>query len=263
MTILQKILSDKKEIIAKNKDVMPLDKIHFYLKKVNYQKRDFIDAITQKIQQNKSAIIAEVKKASPSKGLICQNFQPVEVAKNYEKFGATCISVLTDEKYFMGKNKYLIEIKKHTSLPILRKDFIIDQYQVWESKLIGADCILLIMSALTLYQAQKLEEIAIEAGLDILIEIHNADELQQALKLQSKLIGINNRNLKDLSVDLLNSSKIQSLIPQDKILVCESGINSVEDFKKMQKQNFKVFLIGEFLSKNSENIKLLNNENRH
>jgi indole-3-glycerol phosphate synthase len=257
-TILQQIIDNKKEIVAKNKELIPLDKIYFYLKKINYHKRNFTGAIEDKIKKQKPAIIAEVKKASPSKGVICKNFKPVEIAKNYEKFGATCISVLTDEKYFMGKNEYLIEIKKNTSLPILRKDFIIDEYQIWESKLIGADCILLIMSALELEQAKKLEKAAIKAGLDILIEIHNEQELHNATKLQSKLIGINNRNLKDLSVDLKNSLQIQSLIPNNKIIICESGINSIEDFNIMQKEGFKAFLIGEFLSKNFNNIKLLN-----
>ncbi|MDA9817859.1 indole-3-glycerol phosphate synthase TrpC [Flavobacteriaceae bacterium] len=258
MNILEKICQDKKELVETNKKALPIEKLLFYLEKVNFQKRDFISAIESKIQQEQNAIIAEVKKASPSKGIICEHFFPVEMAKNYEKHGASCISVLTDEKYFMGCNEFLINIRKNTSLPLLRKDFIIDKYQIWESKMIGADCILLIMAALSLEEAQQLEEEAIKAGLDVLVEAHNEAELKQALKLKSKLIGINNRNLQDLSVNIGNAHSMQNLVPKDRILICESGINSVNDFELMNDKGFKSFLIGEFLSKDAENINKIN-----
>lgn len=243
--ILAKIIQQKKIEITEEKILLPLPKLKNQLKITNFGKNSFISKIKSDIATQNIAIIAEVKKSSPSKGIIRKNFNHLQIAKIYENSGASCISILTDKKFFHGSQKYLTEIKKEVNLPLLRKDFIIDPYQIYQAKLIGADCILLIMAILSEEEAVNLERIAIENDLDVLVEIHNEEELQKALKLQTKLIGVNNRNLKNMTVDINNSIDLSKKIPKDKIIICESGISSKEDIKLMQKHNINCFLIGE------------------
>lgn len=253
MDVLQKIYQDKLIEVRNKKKQLSAQDICAQIKCKEVKLKGFAQQIIDKLSKNETVIIAEVKKASPSKGIIRENFNAVEIAKEYEKNGAACISVLTDEKYFSGKNEYLSQIRENINLPILRKDFIIDPYQIWEAKLIGADCILLIMAMLDDDLAQKLEQTAIDSGLDVLLEVHNEEELKRALKLKSKLIGINNRNLKTLEVNLQNSVNLAPKVPEDKILICESGIYGKEDIKKMQQIGINSFLIGESLMR-QENV---------
>lgn len=207
--------------------------------------KDFAASLLAKILQNKIALICEIKKASPSKGVIRENFNPEEIAQTYAESGAACLSVLTDKKYFQGADEYLMQARSAVSLPILRKDFMVDKYQIYEAKMLGADCILLIVAMLDDSKLQELEECAISLGLSVLIEVHDEEELHRALKLESKLIGINNRNLKTLKVDLQTSLNLAPLVPQDRIIIGESGIKSITDLQKLQQAGIKSFLIGE------------------
>ena len=248
--ILTKICNDKRSVVRQAKKKLSGTQICSQLKCAEIEKRPFSENLQNKINNQQSAIIAEVKKASPSAGVICQDFDAVKIAQDYQENGATCLSILTEEKYFLGSNQYLIDIKKAVDLPILRKDFILDEYQVLESKFIGADCILLIVAALSDEELQKLEQKAIELNLDVLVEVHNQQELDRALKLKSKLIGINNRNLKTLEVDINNSVNLVKNIPDDYVVICESGIKSAKDIKKINDAGIFGFLIGEsFMSK--------------
>ena len=198
---------------------------------------------------NKFNLIAEIKKASPSKGLIRNDFDPLELAKCYQDGGASCLSVLTDEKYFQGNNKYIDIIKKEIDLPILRKDFIIDPWQIKESRSLGADCILLIMAALNLEEAILLEKEALDLGMDVLVETHTHEEIKMANKLKSKLVGVNNRNLKTMEVDINNTIKLKKFIDPDKIIVAESGLKTHTDLKFFEENGIINFLIGESLMK--------------
>ena len=214
--------------------------------------KDFAAALQEKISQNKTALICEIKKASPSKGLIRQNFNAVEIAQTYAAAGAACLSVLTDKKYFMGSNEYLMQARAVTDLPILRKDFMVDPYQIYEAKMLGADCILLIVAMLDDSKLQELEECAISLGLSVLIEVHNEEELHRALKMKSKLIGINNRNLKTMKTDLEVSLNLAQLIPVDYVIVSESGIKDIADILLLKEAGINCFLIGEyFMSQNN------------
>jgi indole-3-glycerol phosphate synthase len=252
MNILEQIYQDKLIEVRNKKKQISAQEICLQIKCDKVKPKNFTAAIEAKLNQKQTAIIAEVKKASPSKGIIRADFDPVFIAKTYQENGAACLSVLTDEKYFMGKNEYLSAIKKEVDLPILRKDFIIDSYQILESKQIGADCILLIMAMLDEKQAIDLEQAAMEIGLSVLIEVHNEVELQQALKLKSRLIGINNRNLKTFEISLETSKKLAAQIPQDKIIICESGIFTKTDILEMQAIGINSFLIGESLMRQDD-----------
>lgn len=207
--------------------------------------KNFFEALQKKNEKNEVALICEIKKASPSHGLIRPDFNHVEIAKAYEAGGATCLSVLTDEKYFMGKDDYLKEVRASSTLPILRKEFMIDTYQIYEAKMLGADCILLIVAMLDDAKLQELEECAFDCGLSVLIEVHDEAELQRASKLKSKLLGINNRNLKTLKVDLETSLFLSEKVPNDYVLVSESGIKSSVDIELLQQAGINCFLIGE------------------
>jgi indole-3-glycerol phosphate synthase len=255
MNILEQIYQDKLIEVRNKKKKVSAQEICAQIQCSESKPKDFAAAIEAKTNKNQIAIIAEVKKASPSKGIIREDFDPVAIAKTYEENGAACISVLTDEKYFMGKNEYLTKIRKNVNIPILRKDFIIDPYQIWEAKLIGADCILLIMAMLEEEQAIKLEETAIASGLSVLIEIHDEEDLQKALKLKSRLFGINNRNLKTFEISLEVSKNLKPKIPSDKIIICESGIFTKDDISQMQEIGINSFLIGESLMR-QQNIGL-------
>ena len=207
--------------------------------------RGFIQAIENKIAAGKAGVITEIKKASPSKGILRENFKPAEIALSYEKHGAACLSVLTDLDYFQGCNAYLQESRAACSIPVLRKDFTIDPYQVYEARAIGADAILLIVACLELNQMKDLEACAHDLGLDVLVEVHNAPELEQALELKTPLLGINNRNLKTFEVSLQTTLSLLSMVPSNKTLVTESGILSRADVQLMRDNQINAFLVGE------------------
>ena len=207
--------------------------------------RGFIQAIENKISAGKAGVIAEVKKASPSKGILRNNFVPADIAQSYENHGAACLSVLTDMDYFQGCNAYLQEARAACNIPVLRKDFTIDPYQVYEARAIGADAILLIVACLELNQMKELEACAHELGLDVLVEVHNAPELEQALELRTPLLGINNRNLKTFEVTLQTTLSLMSMVPDNKTLVTESGILSHADVELMRNNQINAFLVGE------------------
>ena len=214
--------------------------------------RNFYQAIADKTAKQQIALIAEVKRASPSKGIIREDFNPATLAQSYEKAGASCISVLTDIPYFQGKDEDLMEVRRHTHLPILRKDFMLDPYQVFEARAIGADAILLIMAALSLSQAKELEQAAIALGLSVLVEVHNREELQQALQLQTRLMGINNRDLKTLTVDLSVTESLIPFIPASHQIICESGIAHHRDIQHMNHRGVWAFLVGESLMRQAD-----------
>jgi indole-3-glycerol phosphate synthase len=247
MSILQKIVANTKANLIHKKEELPLEQIKLSLENLNLPKGRFKNNISNKDE----AIIAEIKKASPSAGVIAEDFDPVKKAMEYEAFGASALSVLTEEDFFMGSVEYLKDVKEVTSLPILRKDFIIDEYQIYESKLIGADCILLIASILSDQQIEDFIKIAEKLELDYLIEVHDEIELKRIEHFKDALIGVNNRNLKTFEVDLDNSVRLRNSFKQKNIFVAESGIKSKEDIDYLKKNNLMVFLIGESLMRNS------------
>ena len=191
------------------------------------------------------AVIAEVKKASPSAGIIRADFKPAAIARSYAVGGAACLSVLTDKDYFQGSAEYLQQARAACGLPVLRKDFIIDPWQVLESRVMGADCILLIVAALELPGLQQLENLARELNLDVLMEVHDEAELELALQTEARLIGVNNRNLKTFVTDIAVSERVRPLIPPDRLMVTESGIHRREDVQRLQQQDIRAFLVGE------------------
>jgi len=242
--ILDKILNTKVLEVNQAKSVKSIDKIKDEITQAP-KTRDFIGAIKNKHQNNLPAVIAEIKKASPSKGVIRPNFNPDSIAKSYELGGAACISVLTDREYFQGDPSFIEIVKDNCLLPILRKDFIIDSYQVYESRALGADCILLIASALNLEQLKDFESIANDLGMAVLVEAHNEEELEKAILLDTPLVGINNRNLKTFEVSLKTSIDLVTKIPKSRIPITESGIFSYADIKLMNDHNIFTFLVGE------------------
>lgn len=207
--------------------------------------RDFVGAIRDKVSHGQPAIIAEIKKASPSKGIIRPDFHPADIARSYEQHGAACLSVLTDRQYFQGCPEYLQAARAACALPVLRKDFMVDAYQVAEARAMGADAILLIAAALTLPEMQALEAQAHGYGMAVLVEVHNGEELDAALQLKTPLLGINNRNLRTFDVTLQTTLGLLSRIPDDKIIVTESGILAPEDVALMRKNKVQAFLVGE------------------
>lgn len=207
--------------------------------------RDFVRALINANELNRSAVIAEVKKASPSQGVIREDFNPHKIAESYQKHGASCLSVLTDEKYFQGSADYLGQAREAASLPILRKDFMLDQYQVFEARAMGADCILLIVAALQDGLMQDLCGQALELDLDVLVEVHNAEELERGLKLGLPIIGINNRNLRTFETSLNNTLDLLPFIPQEVLIVTESGIRTADDVELMREHKVNSFLVGE------------------
>ena len=243
MSILKKIVENTRENLNVKKAKLSLEEVKSSLKELNLPKSNFKSSISNKDE----AIIAEIKKASPSAGVISKNFNPVEKAKEYEFFGAAALSILTEEDFFLGSNDYLKAVKRITSLPILRKDFIIDKYQIYESKLIGADCILLIASILSDQQIEEFVKITKKLELDYLIEIHDEKELKRVELYKDALIGVNNRDLNTFEVDLDNSIRMKNLFKEKNIFVAESGIKSIDDINYLKLHNINVFLIGESL----------------
>ncbi|AFZ83393.1 indole-3-glycerol phosphate synthase [Candidatus Kinetoplastibacterium blastocrithidii TCC012E] len=249
--ILKKIVLAKKEeiIIAKQKNSNSA-----LVEKICEQDptRGFADAIEKKVQQGLPSVIAEIKKASPSKGILRKDFDPEKFAITYAKNGATCLSVLTDREFFHGCCEDLLRARSSCNLPILRKDFVIDPYQVLEARSIGADCILLIVSILDINQLIDLEAIAMELGMDVLVETHTRHEIDAALHLKTKLIGINNRNLGSFHTDINNTLNLKEYVPNEKIIITESGFSSKEDIEIMRKSNINAFLIGEVFMKSTD-----------
>ena len=254
--ILDKIVATKKIEIAHNLKKISLGNQRDIAQSNNQDSllkpRGFIRAIENKISAGKAGVITEIKKASPSKGVLRENFQPAEIAQSYEKHGAACLSVLTDVDYFQGCNAYLQEARAACSIPVLRKDFTIDPYQIYEARAIGADAILLIVACLELNQMKELEACAHELGLDVLVEVHNAPELEQALELKTQLLGINNRNLKTFEVTLQTTLSLLPMVPKDKILVTESGILGSADVQLMRDKQINAFLVGEAFMRASD-----------
>lgn len=220
---------------------------------------DYAGALQQKIAAKENAVIAEVKKASPSKGVIRADFHPVEIAKAYESNGATCLSVLTDVKYFQGDDQFVRDIRSAVNIPILRKDFMLDPYQIIEARAMGASCILLIMAMIDDVLAKELCATAIEQGLSVLPEVHNAEELERAMDLPTPLLGINNRNLHTFDITLQTTLELLDQIPPERTVITESGIFTHDDIKLMNKHNVYGFLVGESLMRQQDPGEALRN----
>ena len=251
MNILDKIILQKnKDIALRNKEV-PITTL---IKKLEGVDLTTFSSFKESLLNVKPAVIAEIKKASPSAGIIDQDFNPVKKAKEYEEMGATALSILTEEHFFMGSDKYLEDVKRISKLPILRKDFIISEYQIYESKLIGADCILLIASILDDDRLLSYSKLATELNLDFIIEVHDQEELDRAIVIKDSIIGVNNRNLKTFEVDINNSISLRKNFEGDNIFISESGIKSSEDIKNLMANDISAFLIGESLMKNNLNL---------
>ena len=242
--ILKKIIHRKAEEVAERAAKLPLKQLMGGLDSLALP-RGFVCAIEAKISAGEAAVIAEVKKASPSKGVLREDFRPADIAKSYEQGGAACLSVLTDVDFFQGADAYLKEARAACSLPVLRKDFMIDPYQVYEARVMGADCILLIAACLEDARLRKLSELAAELELDVLVEVHDAEELERALLLDNRLIGINNRNLRTFETSLQTTIGLLTQIPEDRIVVTESGIHTHEDVTLMRENSVHTFLVGE------------------
>jgi indole-3-glycerol phosphate synthase len=243
-TVLKKILARKAQEVADRKALVSVEQLKSQLQKTSAP-RGFAKALQAKISAGESAVIAEIKKASPSKGVIREDFDPIEIAKSYELGGAACLSVLTDVDFFQGADQYLIDARAACDLPVIRKDFIIDEYQLYESRAMGADCVLLIVSALQPEELYSLHATALALGLDVLIEVHDQRELDIALAVDNPMIGINNRNLHTFEVSLDNTFKLLDQIPKNRIVITESGIHSGGDVELMRSNNVHAFLVGE------------------
>jgi len=242
--ILKKILDKKAEEVAKRRLGMTIANLEEIAGTVEGP-RGFYNALQSKVLAKKPAIIAEIKKASPSKGVIREFFQPIAIGQDYAMNGAACLSVLTDKEFFQGSEVYLQMVRERCPLPVLRKDFMIDPYQIYEARALGADCILLIVAALEDGQMHELSDIATKLGMDVLVEVHNAEELQRALTLDTKMIGINNRNLRTFETSLQTTLDLKAQIPEDRLIITESGIHTHEDVQLMLDNNVYAFLVGE------------------
>ena len=242
--ILQKILRTKQEEITTRSAITSLAQLREQLAQAS-PVRGFLHAMQSKIARQQPAIIAEIKKASPSKGVIRADFDPPAIAQSYANAGAACLSVLTDAQYFQGHETYLQAARAACDLPVIRKDFIIDPYQVYEARAIGADCILLIVAALEDQALAELYQLATDLGMDVLIEVHDEAELQRALRLNAPLIGINNRNLRTFATRLTTTLDMLAQVPADVLLVTESGIHTQADVALMREHKVNAFLVGE------------------
>lgn len=244
--VLKKILATKAQEVQQRSYELPLAELRAQaLDRDNTELRGFHRAMAARIAAGDPAVIAEIKKASPSKGVIREHFVPGAIAESYEKGGAACLSVLTDRDYFQGHESYLIEARNACALPVIRKDFLVDPYQIYEARTLNADCVLLIVSALSDMQLQDLEGLAHELGMDVLVEVHDEAELHSALRLKTPLLGINNRNLRTFEVTLDTTLGLLQQVPADRLLVTESGILTPDDVSLMRRHQVHGFLVGE------------------
>jgi indole-3-glycerol phosphate synthase len=246
--ILRKILARKAEEIADRTRRLPVAELKKRLREAS-PPRGFLRAIRSRIGTGQPAVIAEIKKASPSKGLLRADFRPADIARSYERHGATCLSVLTDAGFFQGSDVHLQQAREACAIPVLRKDFTIDAYQVYEARVLGADAVLLIVAALTDARLRKLNALAMELGMDVLVEVHDAPELERALALQPALIGINNRDLKTFHTRLETTLELRQKIPPGCVAVTESGIHTPEDVARLRTLGVHAFLVGEAFMK--------------
>ncbi len=242
--ILEKIVAVKREEVALSRKRRPLAEVErdAYSRVLT---RDFVGAMRSKIALGQAAVIAEVKKASPSKGVLRPDFIPADIAQSYAQYGAACLSVLTDQQFFQGCADYLKQARASCDLPVLRKDFMVDAYQIYESRAMGADCILLIAACLADSQMRELESVALSLNMAVLVEVHDGAELDRALDLKTPLLGINNRNLKTFEVSLQTTLDLLERVPADRLLVTESGIATVADVQRMRQAGVHAFLVGE------------------
>ena len=243
-TILDDILAHKRLEVAAQKQRVDMDTLVANISASNDTPRGFMKALQARVAIGGTAVIAEVKKASPSMGVIRASFDPVAIAESYAAAGATCLSVLTDEKYFQGSGHYLRLVRAAVGLPLLRKDFIVDEYQIVEARALGADAILLIVAALSDAELAAFTRLAHDLGLDVLVEVHDEAECARALQLPLRVIGVNNRNLHDFSVSLDTSRRIKTMLPADYLLVSESGIHTRADIEALQADGIHAFLVG-------------------
>ena len=248
---LDKIMAFKAEEVAYAKSKLPIAELKARAADIE-PARGFVQSLQTSLSEGRSAVIAEVKKASPSKGLIRENFNPAEIAESYQKYGASCLSVLTDKEFFQGSADYFSQARVASTLPMLRKDFLLDEYQVYESKAMNADCILLIVAALEDSLMEDLAGRALDLGMDVLVEVHNFRELQRGLKLGMPMIGINNRNLQTFETSLESTTSLLESIPDNVLVVTESGIHSESDVKLMREHGVNSFLVGEAFMRANE-----------
>ncbi len=242
--VLKRILARKQQEVAERRERVSLFELKARVSGA-LPPRGFADAIDAKIAHGEAAVIAEVKKASPSKGVIREDFDPAAIARSYEAGGAACLSVLTDIDFFQGADEYLIAARNACALPVLRKDFIVDAYQLYEARVLGADCVLLIAAALDDVQLAEFAFIADELGMDVLVEVHDLDELERSLPVPGRLLGINNRNLRTFEVSLQATLDMKDMVPRDRVLVTESGILARSDVALMRDNDIHAFLVGE------------------
>ncbi|MBO9687762.1 MAG: indole-3-glycerol phosphate synthase TrpC [Mitsuaria chitosanitabida] len=243
--ILDRINAVKRQEVAAAQAKLPLAALRAEAESRAEPTRGFVNALRAKIAAGRSGVIAEVKKASPSKGVLRVDFRPAEIARSYEQHGAACLSVLTDAPHFQGSVEYLQQARAACALPVLRKDFMVDAYQVYEARAMGADCILLIAASLDDGQMAELEDCALGLGLDVLVEVHDGVELERALRLKTPMVGINNRNLKTFEVTLDTTLGLLKQVPADRLLVTESGILGPADVARMREAQVNAFLVGE------------------
>ena len=248
---LERICADKRQHVARRQAQRSLAVIEAAAERATAP-RGFSQSLAQAMDEGRYGLIAEIKKASPSKGLIRADFNPADLALAYSEGGAACLSVLTDEPYFQGRDDYLLSAREAVELPVLRKDFMLDPYQIFESRALGADAILLIMAALSDSEAAELHEIATGLGMDALVEVHDEAELERAQRLSARLIGINNRNLKTLAVDLKTAERLAPLVDRGRLVVAESGLSSPADLARMARIGVSTFLIGESLMREAD-----------
>ena len=250
-TVLKKILDRKREEVAERRRKVPFAELE---NRANAQQpaRDFVDAMVSRVESAQPAVIAEVKKASPSKGVIRPNFDPAAIAASYQRAGAACLSVLTDVDFFQGSDEYLQAARNACNLPVLRKDFTIDPYQIVEARALGADCILLIVASLSDEQLDELNDVALQWGLDVLVEVHNREELERAIPLGNRLMGINNRDLHTFETTLETTFGLLDDVPDDAIVVSESGVHTRDDVASLRQRGVNAFLVGEAFMRASD-----------
>jgi len=251
LNVLERIMAVKRAEIAAAKNSIPMEQLEARARAAS-PPREFVAAIRKKLAEGRAAVIAEIKRASPSKGLLRENFAPADIAKSYERAGAACLSVLTDREFFQGSAEHLQAARGACALPALRKDFIVDLYQVYEARAMGADCILLIAACLSVAEMKNLETQADAVGMAVLVEVHDAAELEAALELRTPLLGINNRNLRTFETRLATTLALLPKVPDGRIVITESGILSSADVARMRKQGVNAFLVGEAFMRSAD-----------